>query len=463
MSEMKVADVGRESGGVRVRRRRSLVIASTAMAVLAAGGLLVLQNASSASRGSDRLAGTLEVVDASTDQVVASVLADTGAIELDDPSNEEYGFNFVGAPSGAESMTFGVDGPVSYDRLENVSPYSVFGNDGQDFWGTELPVGEYTIRAEAFSQDRGRGSSLGVQVFEFEVTDGPIVIEGTTTTTEAPEVTTTTEAPEVTTTTEAPEVTTTTEAPGTTPPPSTPEVADPPVEPSQCTTPGDVIDLTNWKLTIPYATDSGSGDGNTNTAAEIYQPSLSSYSLPGVFTNSGCDYVQFKAHVGGATTSSSGYPRLELREMTDDGRRQASWASTIGTHSMETRLRATRLPEQKPHLVVAQIHDNDDDILTVRVEGDTVGIEVDGDNGPTLDTNYQLGEIFTVRLEVSNGMTRTYFNGDLVHTLEKAYSGAYFRVGAYTQSACDGDKQVAGEDCASYGEAEIFDLDVSHR
>lgn len=126
-------------------------------------------------------------------------------------------------------------------------------------------------------------------------------------------------------------------------------------------------------------------------------------------------------------------------------------------------MRVTQLPSEKPHLVVAQIHDSDDDVLTVRVEGSTIVMELDGDDGPTLDSSYSLNEIFSLRLEVSDGLTRTYFNDELVHTLEDEYSGAFFRAGAYTQSACDGDNKVSSEDCDSYGEAEIFDLDVSHQ
>lgn len=230
-----------------------------------------------------------------------------------------------------------------------------------------------------------------------------------------------------------------------------------------CDKPSDVLDLTNWKITVPYTSATGSTDGNTNKAAEVKQPALDSYERSPEFTNSGCDYVQFRAHAGGATTSGSGYPRSELREMTSNGSSNASWSSTSGTHEMEVVLSVSKLPTVKPHLVVAQIHDGGDDVITFRLEGTKFVMEIDGSDGPTLDSNYALNEKVTLKWVVSGGVTKSYFNGQLVHTLNQNYSGAYFKAGAYTQSACSGDKKVSGESCSAYGETKIYALKVTHK
>lgn len=231
---------------------------------------------------------------------------------------------------------------------------------------------------------------------------------------------------------------------------------------TDCDVPADVLDLSNWKITIPYSNTSGTSDGNTNNATEIDQPALDNYELNPEFTNSGCDYVQFRAHAGGATTNGSGYPRSELREMVADGSDEIEWSSGSGTHEMEVRLRVTHLPVEKPHITIAQIHDGDDDVITFRLEGEKLFMEIDGSDGSTADSSYSLGEIVTLKFVVSNNQTRAYYNGSLVETLNQSYSGAYFKTGAYVQSACGGSNDVDGESCSAYGEVEIFDVSVSH-
>lgn len=228
-----------------------------------------------------------------------------------------------------------------------------------------------------------------------------------------------------------------------------------------CNVPHDVLPMDYWKITVPFTSASGGSDGNTNSAAEVDWPNIASYERSPYFTNSGCDYVQFRAHVGGATTSGSGYPRSELREMNYRGN-EASWSSGSGTHTLEVDLRVTQLPPVKSHIVVLQIHGGGDDIITFRLEGTKLFIEENGDDGSIATSNYALGQRVTLKFVVSNNQTKAYYNGSHFHTLNKSYSGAYFKTGAYTQSACSGDKDVSGESCSSYGEVEIFNINVSH-
>src|ERR1041385_1470648 len=128
--------------------------------------------------------------------------------------------------------------------------------------------------------------------------------------------------------------------------------------------PAQVLNLLNWKLTLPIDTSApGSPD-------EIKQPQLATYSNTNYFyLNTTKDGVVFIAPCGGATTSGSGYPRSELREMTNSGTAQASWSMTAGTHTMEVTEAFTHLPVVKPHCVGAQIHNAADDVITVRLEG----------------------------------------------------------------------------------------------
>jgi poly(beta-D-mannuronate) lyase len=217
--------------------------------------------------------------------------------------------------------------------------------------------------------------------------------------------------------------------------------------------PSDILDLTNWKLTIPY--DGSDSDSN---ADEIEQPELDTYYNSNYFyVNDDSDGVVFMANCGGATTSGSSYPRSELREMENDGEDLASWSTTSGTHTMEITQKITHLPEEKDHVVVGQIHDADDDVIVFRLEGSKLFIDENGEDGPTLTSNYELGTVFTVKFVVKNGGVKCYYNDEYIYTYEVETSGCYFKAGVYTQS-----NTSKGDDADAYGENIIYDLSVSH-
>lgn len=223
--------------------------------------------------------------------------------------------------------------------------------------------------------------------------------------------------------------------------------------------PAQVLNLTNWKITIPF--DGSDSDSN---ADEIKQPALSTYKDPNYFFVSPAgNSVIFRAHAGGATTSGSGYPRSELRERINNGTADAAWSAGSGKHTMLIDQKVNKLPVVKPHLVVGQIHGGSDDLTVFRLEGTKLFIDINGSDGPVLTNNYQLGTRFTVKFEVENNKVKYYYNGNLVpFTLNTNVSGAYFKAGAYTQSSCQGAKKVPGESCDAYGEVEIFDVQVTH-
>ncbi|WP_211281755.1 polysaccharide lyase family 7 protein [Sanguibacter antarcticus] len=220
-----------------------------------------------------------------------------------------------------------------------------------------------------------------------------------------------------------------------------------------CDYPSQLLDLTNWKLTLPTGSD--------ESPTEIKQPSLATYSVSPWFTvNSKCTGVQFRAAVNGVTTSGSGYPRSELREMTDDGTANASWSPTSGTHTMIFREAFNHLPEDKPDLVGAQIHDSDDDVTVFRLEGTKLYITKGDDSNYFLVTDdYELNTVFEGKYVVSDGEIDVYYNGVLKTTIEHTGSGNYFKAGAYTQANCD-----KVDECSSsnYGQVSIYKLAVTH-
>lgn len=222
--------------------------------------------------------------------------------------------------------------------------------------------------------------------------------------------------------------------------------------------PANLLDLTNWKLNIPLDNNK---DGQSD---EIKQPGLATYSVDPWFRNNEANTgVAFRANCGGVTTSGSGYPRSELREMVNNGKKGASWSSDSGTHIMEIEQAITHLPNVKPHIVAGQIHDAEDDAIVFRLEGKKLFIDHDGADGAVLTKNYELGARFKVKFEVSGGQVKSYYNDTLVETYPVHFTGAYFKAGAYVQSNCQGRRKVTGESCDAYGEVVIYKVTVMHQ
>lgn len=215
-----------------------------------------------------------------------------------------------------------------------------------------------------------------------------------------------------------------------------------------------IINFNNWKLTLPT--------GNSKKPKEILQPELSKFTIDPwfVFDNKENGF-RFRAPVTGVTTGGSKYPRSELREMS--GNSKASWSSTDGVHSMTLDQKITSVPKTKKHVVAGQIHDAEDDVIVIRLEYPKLYVNVDGKNAYLLNSNYKLGERFNVKLEVANGKTKVYYNGNKspVYILNKNYSGAYFKAGAYTQSNCSKESFILCSD-RNYGEVILYKAAINH-
>lgn len=231
-----------------------------------------------------------------------------------------------------------------------------------------------------------------------------------------------------------------------------------PTKTTGCSYPAQVLDLTNWKVTLPMGTSS---------PIEIKQPQLATYTIdPWFKVNATCTGVQFRAHTSSpVTTSNSSYPRSELREMITNGSANASWSSTSGTHTMFIDQAITAVPTGKKHIVAGQIHDASNDVIVVRLEFPKLYIDINGTDGPVLDPAYTLGKRFTVKFVASGGKINIYYNGNTTpaYTLTKSITNSYFKAGAYTQSNCS-TEQARGTQCSenNYGEVNIYGLSVRH-
>lgn len=218
--------------------------------------------------------------------------------------------------------------------------------------------------------------------------------------------------------------------------------------PAPARRPADVLDLSNWYLTLPTGAE---GDPDT-----VYPPELATYSGPWFRLNDSADGVVFTAAVGGATTKNSTYPRTELRELIEGDK--ASWSNTSGTHTMRVRQAVLALPAFKPHVVTAQIHDGDDDVMEIRLEGQRLLAQYDDGAGEiTIDPAYRLGTVFDLTIIAADGRVLVYYNGARAAEIDRSGSGWYFKSGSYVQSNPD-----KGDAPDAVGTVVIHALQVSH-
>jgi hypothetical protein len=220
-----------------------------------------------------------------------------------------------------------------------------------------------------------------------------------------------------------------------------------------CDYPSQILNLTNWKVTLPT--------GASERPTEVKQPALATFAVsPWFKVTSTCNGVQFRAPVNGVTTSGSSYPRSELREMKNNGADNAAWSSTSGTHTMIVSQSIKNLPADKPHVVAGQIHDGSDDVSVFRLEGSKLYVTNGDDSHYKLVTSsYVLGTKFEAKFVVSGGQIRAYYNGTLQTTITKSFSSAYFKAGAYTQANCDNSAPCSSD---NFGQVMLYNLTVTH-
>ena len=216
---------------------------------------------------------------------------------------------------------------------------------------------------------------------------------------------------------------------------------------------GDLFNLDQWKLTLPYDT------GRKGRPDEVLQPELQTFRDPNCFfVSQQGDAFVFRASCGGLATVASKYPRCELREMQANGKDEVGWSTDDGRrHVMLIEQAISHVPEVKPHVVCAQIHDSSDDVIMIRLEGKKLFVERNGGEDVRLDSNYELGKTFVLQIATGDGRIQVLYNGESKMDWEVSKDDCYFRAGCYTQS-----NVKKGDSPDAYGEVVIFRLQVHH-
>ncbi|MFL6091267.1 MAG: polysaccharide lyase family 7 protein [Aeromicrobium sp.] len=241
--------------------------------------------------------------------------------------------------------------------------------------------------------------------------------------------------------------------------------------------PAQVLDLTNWKITLPIDADA---DGR---ADEIRQPCLAvacydakraGYQNPDFkkpftdgwfYINKQKTGVVFRAPVKAPSTVNSENARSELRELAPANKKgeevEARWSNKgPAVHAMELEEAIMSTPRNYPSVVCAQIHNDDDDVILIKLRGERLFANADrGDFDETLDSHYKLGTRFKLRIEATQGVINVIYNDKKTVTYKKSSDTMYFKAGVYNQSNL---QKNPDEDPKSYGEVVIYKLKVTH-
>lgn len=237
--------------------------------------------------------------------------------------------------------------------------------------------------------------------------------------------------------------------------------------------PSDIISLKGWKITLPL--DEEYKDSSTankvseraRPAVEIVDEDLIDYEYAPYFQVDD-NGVRFRAHVAGATTKGSKYPRCELRQRVGGGN---NYWSVKDEQSLVTEFKVTAVPVMKPEISMVQIHGPEDEPLRVQYHAKKgVYIVWNESNRDTKNAlKYELGQMLRVEVTVKDSyITCKIKNLDTSDSYVKVWKSSdetgYFKVGAYTQSSMFLNEIQGGaypdEPLDAYGEMIVYKLEL---
>ena len=124
---------------------------------------------------------------------------------------------------------------------------------------------------------------------------------------------------------------------------------------------------------------------------------------------------------------------------------------------MSVRQAVTELPEAKPELVTAQIHDAESDVMEVRLEDKRDGPVRGRGEGVRPRPDYTLGTPYDLRLVATDGRIDVLYNGRPAGSIVQSGSGWYFKTGSYLQSNTE-----KGDAADAVGKVVLYRVRVIH-
>ncbi|NJO02320.1 MAG: DUF1533 domain-containing protein [Bacteroidia bacterium] len=108
------------------------------------------------------------LVDADTDEVLTDI-SQGGIVEIRNLPNRNLNILVQPESAAIRSTRFALSGPVNASRLELNAPFALFGNQGSDYQGRQLPEGSYRLEVNGFTNGFGQGVADFAQVLRLEL------------------------------------------------------------------------------------------------------------------------------------------------------------------------------------------------------------------------------------------------------------------------------------------------------
>lgn len=173
--------------------------------------------------------------------------------------------------------------------------------------------------------------------------------------------------------------------------------------------------------------------------------------IPGYYELNASGEVLMSAHPGGGKTSNNtSYSRVEYRELERDGTTKMAFNPSVGRHYMKGRSECDALASAKPQVVLAQMHNADDDTAMVYINNSTqVLAKVNGTSIGTLGSHTVGGPVHDWMIEIVDGTINFYWD-DLTtvklssDAFKGVTAGQYFKAGDYMQwNLTNGDATIS--------------------
>lgn len=219
---------------------------------------------------------------------------------------------------------------------------------------------------------------------------------------------------------------------------------------------GDVFSLEIWNLTIPLDDD---GDG---FADEVVMPTLRNFEDPDFFHLSATrDSIVFKVRGDGAKSEDAAYPSCLLRELKRNSQIPASWSATDGLiHNLAITLAIHRTPGPGTAVIATGIFSENEDVITLRLEGERLLLTRAGMEPLILEDSYVPGSLFDLMLIVEDGRVRVFYKGASLDAWPLERDNLHFRAGCEIRRTSD---SSGGSEDSRLGEVEIQKLYVVHK
>jgi hypothetical protein len=198
--------------------------------------------------------------------------------------------------------------------------------------------------------------------------------------------------------------------------------------------PGRNFDLSHWKLTLPDA-----------IASEISPELLMAGVTNDTFFTGADGAMVFSCPVSGGTTSSSAYPRCELRELFDPVNENVNWPG-YGSHVIDAQCRVMQIPSSKK-TIIGQIHSFSGNARPlIKLQFNNGKVEALVKKSPDADSDtvvsfatVGLGDRINYQIKLMDGLLSMTVNGTnkSVDVFESdsawRYQTFYFKAGNYCQ------------------------------